>query len=1056
LIQLKSTPPQHQTAKIKHQTVSKSQVYLIFTTVIKIVLLHFFGFFVFFASAQKPIHFANAYTIGENNPLIDYNHAAFATLVSGEKLYISYNGKAAIVGNNYVDSVKGWNSLNLVSLYPITFAHKDEIWLMAINGMAIIKNKGVTKQVKGNWGNCWFLPSQTGKGVIIADYVNFRISFFDGEVEHLKYQFPDTYKTSLSLLKKDFIGNYFIPDTKNNIWFFTTQKNKLYLLKYNEKLNNFDTSDIYQLPIGFEIINPVMITDNKNFTIQNIRRDRTLTCENGYIHETKFTYNATQSGSDNQVRYVNHLTLHFILAQDLESNFSQLYPPISIHELKPNPILIVDKKVNLYSAYDSVTNSWLLGSENKPLLAFPNIQKFPTLYKGKHSNATFSLSQDDDGNIWAGSYNGAVTIIDKSKEKMKQLHFIKYPVMNGALHIKNRAYLIGEGIGSLNQINSNTTQKVTGDIATGFYLYQSPINKKIHYGKPAYMGLWITDADSLDRNKPNWYKIDSTKGLSLHNVLTITEDKLGRIWCGHPGSGIGVYDPKTDKAKTWLTDKGATKFGAMSSLTDKWGTVWLGSRGKGLWYYNDYPKSPEPNNCLQLRHPLLDDPTKTITSMCLNYGQHNYLVLGCYDKICLLDLDSFYQKKKTIVRYMHPEEAAFSSFTEQNTMFTSHSDSSIWFSTSDMVYNWDIKNWLLSPTNYVQPKLLLSVNKDSTYELNEKTTLSLQPNRNSLSLEVKLLSPDLLSRYLQVAMIKKGDSLDFAGTPTLLNKYEFANLNSGDYVLLVRIFQADGSISLHQFPITIKKFLYEQWWFWLLAMVLFTTPMLLWLNTKRKQAIQQRQLSQMNIVTLSNQFRPHFILNTLNTVGADLQDKPDAEKVISRLGESINLIFNHAQQKRSFHFLQQEWTLVKNVIDIHRLMYIPELALNLPDDTVIESLKDLQIPLGMLQIHVENALLHGLRNKRNGPYQLTIEIQATTEQVCFEIVDNGVGRVQASTMSNFKKHGTGTKNQQEIINILNQRNQEKITIHYLDADNRQQDCGTKVIICIPKNYQYEP
>ena len=205
------------------------------------------------------------------------------------------------------------------------------------------------------------------------------------------------------------------------------------------------------------------------------------------------------------------------------------------------------------------------------------------------------------------------------------------------------------------------------------------------------------------------------------------------------------------------------------------------------------------------------------------------------------------------------------------------------------------------------------------------------------------------------------------------------------------------------------------------------------------------------------QFRPHFILNALNTIGAQMDDKPEAEMVLSRLGESINIIFGHAQQQKISHAFADEWSLVKNIIELHKLMYLKQLETKLPTLEVINSINNIKLPLGLLQIPVENALLHGLSNKEIGPWLLTIEIKEDDINAVVTIKDNGVGRKNAATLSNFTKHGTGTKNIGNILQIINANNTNKITIVYKDDiyKNESLTYGTAAIITIPKDFNYE-
>jgi hypothetical protein len=426
--------------------------------------------------------------------------------------------------------------------------------------------------------------------------------------------------------------------------------------------------------------------------------------------------------------------------------------------------------------------------------------------------------------------------------------------------------------------------------------------------------------------------------------------------------------------------------------------------------------------------------------------------MGCYDKICLLNLDSFNQKKKIILRYLNPQEAALSSFTEQNTMLVSKMDSTLWFSTSDMLYQWDIKTWLALPEYKVQMSAFLQ--HDSVrLEMSSVKRLKLPPQIHGFNIVFEYLSPDCLPRYTRTALVLKGDSVIFS-EPGMQSRFSYQNLISGAYTFYIQVFEQNGTTTTYRYTFTISKYLWQQWWFWTLASLLFLMPFVLWLNTLRKKALREKEISQLNVVTMSSQFRPHFILNTLNAIGADMRDKPGAESIISRLGESINLIFNYAQQRKVSHSLQDEWTLIKNVIQIHQIIYLPELKVTHTGTGLQEAWKDIKLPLGILEINVENALLHGLRNKQSPPYNLNIAISEDDDNLYFTIADNGIGRKRSMAISSHTKHGTGTQNLHDIIGILNRFNKNKIEVHYTDIPPHKGG-GTMVKIKIPKIYHYE-
>jgi hypothetical protein len=784
------------------------------------------------------------------------------------------------------------------------------------------------------------------------------------------------------------------------------------------------------------------------------------------ISNNEYTFNNINSVKSNaSLRLSPYANSNSVLVkQDFEKYYTGYLKNGKV--VKEIPFLFPEDFVN-YTYHSDSFSIWG-SSGNKPFRIFPHIKKYPTLFNHTNSSSIFTLQEDAAGRIWAGSYQGNLAIIENEHVKTIAGNGIMY--MNGGSSFNNDMYLIGEGVvGLLKYSNDAQLKKALTPFTTGYFTYISRDKKYFYYGTPAYKGLWQAGIGSLEKNNPVWNKIDSAKGSYVHNILTITEDTLGRIWYGHGRRSLAVYFPDKDSAKTWSTETQETKFGAFASLTDQYGTVWIGSSTNGLWFYNDYTKPANPASFTKVMHPLLNNngPITALTRF------QNWLVIANYDKILLLQIDSLFLANKTIVRYLNPQEASFSSFTEQNTLITSKKDSTIWFSTSDMLYHWDIKKWLRLQWKPVTifPVLKYRGHSDT---LNNIKTFYYEPGVNSFSIDLLYVSTDNLPRYMSAAFIRRGENTDLP-PPSLITGFSFQNLNPGKYDFIVEVYEMDGSVHRLQYTIVIGQYLWQKWWFWFLLALFGASLLIYFFNLKRKKQVaelraqnkeeelkklkaeQDKKIANLKLVTLSSQFRPHFILNALNTIGAQMYDKPNAETVLSRLGESINLIFNHSQQQKITHPLLQEWKLVENIIQIHQLMYLKNLEVILPEQDLLDSFKNLEIPLGILQIPVENALLHGLSNKETGPWQLIIQLEADTIHVIFTITDNGIGRKRSALLSNYSKHGTGTKNLDEIIQIINSNTKNKISLTIEDQvySSDLEKFGTRVIVKIPKSYMYE-
>jgi hypothetical protein len=997
-----------------------------------------------FCQQQVPAGVTNTYILVDKDGYTGFNYATIYHAPSGKVYTKTYDGEVTIHGNNYTVPLPSISNEGVLSgfFYEV---NENETWYYDSKKIAIIRHDTVHRIIRLP-AEC-FLYTEFNKSLIYVYNIN-------GYTESYTFSGNELVKkSSQSIIFPKVESSLFALGGTVFIYFVRGDS----LLIYQLQPETFKFIKAAAYPTGKAIV--LQIDDARNMIVQLADPEaRILFIINGVIkNNLPLSKELLEKISITMGCYPYGL-------KKMYNKYNQIF---NMRQSDAKyPIFISEDNTNLHY-HEKLYGSFYATTGNKPLRIFTTIKKYPYLFNSSNANSIFAVRQDYAGDIWAGGYNGGISIIHE--DAIHPLPGIKKRITNGGSSFRRNMYLIDEGIGGgLFRIDKTGNQIKLVQNVYGFYTYVSKDEKYFYYGTGGNNGLWQTTTTQLENRNPDWHKIDNSKGANLLNILTITEDTLGRIWCGHSKRGVIVYNPEKDTAKTWLTDKNETPFGAFSSLTDDKGTVWIGSGNNGLWYYGDYSKEPSPLNCKRINHPLLGN-NKSITALTL---YNNWLVISGYDKMMLLNLDSFYQKNKIIIRYLNPQEAAFTSFIEQNTLLTSKKDNTVWFSTSDMLYQWDVKQWLALPTYKVITDVFIKSNNSETSLLPGKT-ISFEAGFNSFDIIVHYLSPDNMPRYTSAALLREGDSI-LLPEPSLQHTYNIKNIGNGQYKFILEVFETDGTTSRFVYNIYIRKFLWQQWWFWAALSTLLIGAVAFFINQKRKRQLaeqkvktkeaellsfkseQEKKLANLQLVTLSSQFRPHFILNALNTIGAQMDDKPEAESVLSRLGESVNLIFNHAQQQKILHPFENEWRLVTNVIHIHQLMYLKKLETNLPDIATIEHIKNLNVPLGILQIPVENALLHGLSNKESGPWNLSIAISEIESFLIITITDNGIGRKKSATLSNFTKHGTGTKNLNEIINIINAANADKISITYEDDiyTLNEETSGTSVIIKIPKQLTY--
>ena len=107
---------------------------------------------------------------------------------------------------------------------------------------------------------------------------------------------------------------------------------------------------------------------------------------------------------------------------------------------------------------------------------------------------------------------------------------------------------------------------------------------------------------------------------------------------------------------------------------------------------------------------------------------------------------------------------------------------------------------------------------------------------------------------------------------------------------------------------------------------------------------------------------------------------------------------------------------------------------------------DYQVPPLIIQPYVENAILHGLRQRDDNNGKLVVTIQKQNGTLTYEITDNGVGRTknQASAAVLKKTNGYGMQISEDRVRIFNK--EEKPSVQITDLHDNKQPAGTRVTV----------
>ena len=152
-------------------------------------------------------------------------------------------------------------------------------------------------------------------------------------------------------------------------------------------------------------------------------------------------------------------------------------------------------------------------------------------------------------------------------------------------------------------------------------------------------------------------------------------------------------------------------------------------------------------------------------------------------------------------------------------------------------------------------------------------------------------------------------------------------------------------------------------------------------NKKEEEAKRKLELA-----SLQTQINPHFIYNTLASIRYMVYtgDKKKADTIILSL---IKLLKNTLSSKEEFITVEKELDLLKSYIDIQQMTFEHPFEVTITIDNDIRNCIILKL---VLQPIVENAILHGLKPKKEGGH-LTIIGEREGNDILFHIADNGPG-----------------------------------------------------------------
>ena len=138
--------------------------------------------------------------------------------------------------------------------------------------------------------------------------------------------------------------------------------------------------------------------------------------------------------------------------------------------------------------------------------------------------------------------------------------------------------------------------------------------------------------------------------------------------------------------------------------------------------------------------------------------------------------------------------------------------------------------------------------------------------------------------------------------------------------------------------------------------------------------------------TLQSQINPHFLYNTLDIIVwmIENEQKTEAVKVVTALARFFRISLSRG---KSLITVKDELEHVRNYLMIQQMRFKNKFTYTIESDDEVLELASLKL---MLQPLVENALYHGIKNKR-GMGHISIRGEAGEKDFTITVTDDGIG-----------------------------------------------------------------
>ncbi|MEM8846695.1 MAG: histidine kinase [Bacteroidota bacterium] len=217
-------------------------------------------------------------------------------------------------------------------------------------------------------------------------------------------------------------------------------------------------------------------------------------------------------------------------------------------------------------------------------------------------------------------------------------------------------------------------------------------------------------------------------------------------------------------------------------------------------------------------------------------------------------------------------------------------------------------------------------------------------------------------------------------------------------------------------------------------------------DAERKEAEFNATVAQVELKALRAQMNPHFIFNSLNSIGEYIlnNDTQAASDYLSKFARLMRMTLENSDKQ--LITLEEDIQLLNTYLAIEQKRFDKAFEFEIKVINDIDA-DEVLLPPMLLQPFVENSIVHGLsKSAKSG--KILISFQSEQQELICSVEDNGVGRAKSKRNNgNLKKSSMGVSITQNRIEVLNKTKSANGSVKIIDKE-----AGTKVIVSLPLTF----